>query len=283
MEGYIYFLIFIVLILVLNLKKSIQNLIKQYLSEFFTVIGTIGLAIVSLMSNSDKKFISLYTWEDSSIYLLLLFGILLLLAVIIGAKRNQHNRSVQSEIEKNISLIKSIESYKKEYYKLCSTNIFYLFEPFYTTGNERISIYKYHGDHFSLLGRYSKNPAHNKVTTYKYTENEGLIGKGWAEGECIITNAPKWVGNGTEYKKFMKKHCTITEKRLKKIRMKSQSLFIKTLHDNNTAENPDGIIVFESISPTKVTKEECEKLIKENSKEIFTLLKNMKSLTKMNK
>ena len=76
----------------------------------------------------------------------------------------------------------------------------------------------------------------------------------------------------------MKTKCRITDKRLKKIRMKSRSLFIKTINDNYTASNPDGIIVFESINTTKVTIDECNLLI--NEKALLTLLKNMKNLTK---
>ena len=78
----------------------------------------------------------------------------------------------------------------------------------------------------------------------------------------------------------MKTKCRITDKRLKKIRMKSRSLFIKTINDNYTASNPDGIIVFESMNTTKVTIDECNLLINDNEKALLTLLKNMKNLTK---
>ena len=203
-----------------------------------------------------------------------------MLAIIIGAKRNLHNRTVQGEINKNLQLKKSIEAYQEEYYKLCSNNILHLFESFYTTGGERISIYKHQGDHFTLLGRCSMNSAYNKSTNYKYRDNEGLIGKGWEENEVFINGSPKWVGKGSEYKNFMKTKCNITDKRLKKIRMKSRSLFIKTINDNNTASNPDGIIVFESMNPTKIGIDECNLLINDNEKALLTLLKNMKNLTK---
>ena len=220
------------------------------------------------------------TWSDVWGLLLFIFASIILTAIIVGAKRNLHNRSVQQEINKNLILKKSIKTYQEEYYKLCSNNILHLFESFYTTGGERISIYKHHGDHFTLLGRCAKNTAYNKYTDYQYRENEGLIGEGWNETEVIVFGAPKWVKNGKEYKAFMKTKCNITDKRLNKIRMKSRSLYVKTINDNNTASNPDGIIVFESINPTKVNKEECKNLIETNEKALLTLLKNMKNLTK---
>lgn len=280
MDGYIYFLFIIVIFLLLTSFRTTRNLIKQYLSELLTTIGGIGLTIVDIMSDSLKIFISNHTWKDSWAFLLILFVIILFSAVFIGAKRNLHNKSVKIEIDKNKRLNEKIELYKKEYYKLCSNNIFNLFQSFYTTGNDRISIYKHQGDHFTLLGRYAKNPLHNKSKLYDYKENEGLIGKGWSQGEAIITGAPKWVGNGNEYREFMKKKCKITDKRLKGLTMRSQSLYVKTLHDNSTAEDPDGLIVFESLSPEKVQKKECTELISINEKAILTLLKNMKTLTK---
>jgi hypothetical protein len=280
MEGYQYFFIALIIILLLTSFKSTRNFLTHYLSELLTAIGVIGLTVVDIQSGSNDIFIGTNTWKDVWGILLFICGFTVLIAIIIGAKRNLHNRTVQEEINKNLQLEKSIKTYQEEYYKLCSNNILHLFETFYTTGGERISIYKHQGDHFTLLGRCSKNSAYNKNTNYKYRENEGLIGKGWDENEVMITGSPNWTGNGSDYKAFMKTKCNITDRRLKKIRMKSRSFFIKTINDNNTASNPDGIIVFESMNPEKITSNECNQLISDNEKALLTLLKNMNNLTK---
>ncbi|MFT6948580.1 MAG: hypothetical protein ACJARP_003014 [Vicingaceae bacterium] len=280
MQGFIYFLLATIAILILTSIPYTKKLIFNFLPQFLTAFGTIGIGVVSIMSSSNKIFISKTTWSDSWVTLYILFSILLLIAIIIGAKRNKFNRSINDEIEKNEQLKQDIKSYKKEYYKLCSDNIFSLFETFYTSGNERISIYKHHGDHFTLLGRYGKNPNHNRPTDYQYSDNEGIIGTGWSNGTAIITGAPKWVGKGSAYKDFMKERCQITDKRLKDVRMKSQSLYAQTLHDNGTSDDPDGIIVFESLVANKVTQEECSRLIQEKERQLLSLLKNMKSLTR---
>ena len=280
MDGYLYFLIALIIVLALTSFKKTRNFLKQYLSEFLTAIGAIGLTVVDIQSDSENIFIGTNTWKDVWGILLFIFGLIVITAIIVGAKRNLHNRTVQEEINKNLELKKSIKTYQDEYYKLCSNNILHLFEAFYTTGGERIRIYKHQGDHFTLLGRCSKNSAYNKNTDYKYNENEGLIGRGWAENEVIITDSPKWKGKGKEYKDFMKSKCNISDKRLMKIKMKSRSLFIKTINDNNTASNPDGIIVFESMDAKKISTTECNRLITENEKALLTLLKNMKNLTK---
>ena len=217
MDGYLYFVITLILILVFTSIKATRNFLTQYLSEFLTAIGAIGLTVVDIQSGSDNIFIGTSSWKDVWVVLLIIFSLIVLSAIIVGAKRNLHNRTVQEEINKNLLLKKSIKTYQEEYYKLCSNNILHLFESFYTTGGERISIYKHQGDHFTLLGRCSKNFAYNKNTDYKYRDNEGLIGKGWDENEVIVNGSPKWTGKGTDYKNFMKTKCNITDKRLNKI------------------------------------------------------------------
>lgn len=281
MPGIIYLGIALILLLILTSIKKTKDFIVHYLSEFLTAIAAIGMTIVDIMSDSQKIFFGKYTWEDSWVLLLLLFSIIMIASIIVSANRNLHNRTVKDEILKNEKLKKSIDIYKNEYYKLCSNNILSLFKDFFSNGNERISIYKFNDNHFILLGRYSKTPAYNKKTDYEYSINEGLIGKGWQDGSAFISGAPKWTkANKKAYNNFMKQRCDITDKRLNQIKMKSQSLYIKTLHDNNTAEDPDGIIVFESMNPTKVTIQDCENLITDKNKELLLLLKNMKSLTK---
>lgn len=280
MTGILYIIIPVLLILGLNTIPTIRNYIFKYLSEFLTVFGAIGLTLIDIMSESEEIFIGNKTWTDSWGFLLLFFFIILISAIVVSANRNKHNLSLQDQVKLNKHLIREIELYKKEYYNLCSINILYLFKDFFTSGSERISIYKHQGSHFTLLGRYAKNPSNNSQTTYEYNDNEGLIGKAWNEGELILNNAPKWVKNGREYKKFMKNNCNISNERLGAIRMKSQSYYIRTLNDNSTSENPDGIIVFESISPSKVNKEECQKLITDNEQAVLSLLQNMKSLTR---
>ena len=280
MVGILYIIIPVLMILGLNTIPTIRNYIYQYLSEFLTAFGAIGLTLIDIMSDSDKIFVGDNTWEDSWGLLLIFFFIILLSAIVVSAKRNKHNLSLQEQVNQNKNLEREIELYHKEYYNLCSNNILYLFKGFFTSGNERISIYKHQGSHFTLLGRYAKNPSNNSQTTYEYKDNEGLIGKAWNEGELTINDAPKWVKNGREYKKFMRNNCNITDSRLGAIRMKSQSFYIRTLNDDNTSENPDGIIVFESISPTKIIKEECRNLINDNEQAVLSLLQNMKSLTR---
>lgn len=279
MDGiFIFIIIYFILLLLLSFER-IKKFINQYLSEIFTAISAFGMTLIDIKSDSSEEFIGRISWEDSWPFLLSFFLLQMIVGVIISAYRNKKNlekRNLEIEVSR---LETSIELIKEEYYNLCSKSILNMFMDFYTTGQERISIYKHQGSHFDLLGRCSRVGEYNKRTNYLYNENEGLIGLGWENGEVFLTGIPNWSGNGSNYKNFMKERCNISEERLNRIRMKSRSFYVKTLNDTSTATNPDGIIVFESKVVSQVNKEQCDELISRNIEPLLDLLKNMKSLT----
>lgn len=279
MQGFYYLVLLVILVLIMTSIEKSKNFLKQFASEFLAVIGSIGLALTNFMSNSDVKFIGEYSWKDSSTLIFICSGLFLIISVIMSSRRNVSNKTLREEVLKVGRLEKDIATYKSEYYKLCSSSIRNIFSKFYTTGNERISIYKYTSDHFVLLGRYSPSPEFNKRTEYQYSENEGFIGLGWTNGESFMQDAPKYTSNKKGYKTYIRERCDINDSRLSKLKMKSRSMYVKTIDDKNTPGNPDGIVVFESLDPKKVNKDECLILITEHERSILTLLKNMKGLT----
>lgn len=280
MDGiFIFVIVYFILLLLLAFEK-VKKFINQYLSEIFTAISAFGMTLIDIKSDSTDEFVGKNSWQDAWPILLGFFLLQMITGIIISAYRNKKNlekRELESELSKLNSLIDLI---KEDYYNLCSKSILNMFRDFYTTGQERISIYKHQGSHFILLGRCSKVGEYNKRTNYAYSEKEGLIGLGWENGEAFLIGVPNWSGNGTEYKNFITQRCNISEDRLRQIRMKSRSFYVKTLNDESTATNPDGVIVFESKNPTRVNKAECDALIEKNIEPLLDLLKNMKSLTR---
>ena len=270
---------FIILLVLLSFETT-GDFLKENMVEVLTSIAGIGLTLIDIMSSSNKKFIYNYTWQDAWAYLLVLFGFCLALSIFLSARRNLTQKRIREEIDKSQILEKKMLIINEEYYKLCSETIKFLFQEFFTTGKERISIYKHQGNHFTLLGRYAPIPENNKRTDYSYSEGEGLIGKGWRENEVEAIDIPAWSGKGVSYKSCLKNICQISDLRLNKIRMRSRSYYIKTLDDNSTATDPDGIIVFESIDPNKSNKTDCGVLLANQLTNVLSLLKNMNSLTK---
>ncbi len=182
--------------------------------------------------------------------------------------------------EKLKTLSSTLDKIKKEYYALCSNNIKSMFEDFFTTGEDRISIYRHEGNHFILLGRYSQSPQFNKRSTKPYSDDEGLIGRGWNEGEVFENNIRPWKGSGRDYNSDIKRICTISDDRLRSISMKSTAFYIRTLSDDDTAEDPDGIIVFESKNKNAVDKGKIQKMLSEKETSLLKFLQGMKSVSR---
>ncbi|MGJ3234824.1 hypothetical protein [Marivirga sp.] len=285
MPGILIYLIPILFITLLFAIPNTRNFADQFISEILALFGGIGLTVTELNSNDISAFGFGYTWSDAVTFnLIICFGILLV-SILISAKRNKHDLSINGLEDKIADLEKDLSNYQEEYFTLCSHSILNTFREFYTSGNDRISIYKHQGDHFTLLGRYATNPNHNKPKNYVYRENEGLIGLGWANGFAFVNGAPNYAGNGKSYIEFMQERCTqggctITKQRLKKITMHSRSLYVTRINDSGNPNNPDGLIVFESLDPNKVIISDCKTMLENNEQALLLLLKNMKSLTR---
>lgn len=264
--------------LIIAFKKP-REFALLYIPEFLNIFAAIGFSAAGILNDSTYTFIGDIQCKDIWIYLLIASALLLFISIFILHKRKKKIINAESLITANKQIKDKLRSVDDEYYKLCSDIIYWLFKEFYQTGEERVSIYKHQGDHFTLLGRSSKNPKYRNRTTYNYNEDEGIIGKGWQNGECLLQDAPPWKSKGREYKSFMKEQSSITDERLTQIKMHSRSLFAKTIQDHSSPNQAEGIIVFESMSPTQTTKEQCSKLLEDNIQKTLTLLKNMKSLT----
>jgi hypothetical protein len=174
-----------------------------------------------------------------------------------------------------------MEKIKLEYYGLCSDNIKEIFSQFFkeSGGNGRVSLYKHEGHYFTLLGRAADNPVHSKRGQETYPDNEGFIALGWQQGTFQIHSIPAWAGrSGTDYRKFMKAKCQISDGRLKKLTMRSRSFYIYRFNNDN-AQNPHGIIVFERISETPIEITNIHSAFEHHESQLISLLKSMRSLS----
>ena len=118
------------------------------------------------------------------------------------------------------------------------------------SGKERISVYfiPKEEEMFILLSRFSKNPSLNQKSNRVYEFKEGFIYQALEEGD-IIRNINAISNNESEYLKEVKDLCFISENRLKNLKMKSRSYYIKTINDDST--EIIGLIVLESLDVNK--------------------------------
>lgn len=274
-----FFIGYIFLILILFIIPFTKKIFEKNIAELCTISSGYLFLLADTKNGSSKKIIFDLTWEDVN-SLLVVFGvILIILGVIINFVQKNKNLSfsqMQTELQTTKDKLKNIQ---KEYFKLCSDNIRVIFEDFFaqTDGQGRVSIYKFDDTQFKLLGRYSNNPEFNKIGRGNYASNEGFIAMGWQNGKFSIDSAPKWVGNGKDYKDFMKLNCRITDTALRKIRMKSRSFYINRIK-NEDSRPPLGIIVFEQIKPQTINQTLIENIILSHEAQLQFLIKSMKTI-----
>ena len=111
--------------------------------------------------------------------------------------------------------------------------------------SDRISIYRYEGENFVQVGRYSKNIALRKDGRRKYPTNEGFIGKALHNGEFHIDRLPDYDEEPDKYINDVIKKAKINKGTIRNISMKSRSFFCKNL--TNQVGDPIAVVVIESL------------------------------------
>lgn len=283
MIGIWYFVFYTLLVLILWAVEKTREILKSNFPELFFSISTYFYLLADIKSQSDDKLIGDFTWKESNLFLIIGGTIFVFIGFILAYNKNKDFLEKSDLKNKLINEETKAKKIKDEYYTLCSDYIKDIFKEFFIKtpgGNSRVSLYKHQGTHFSLLGRYSDNPAYSKRGQETYSDNEGFIAIGWQNKTFEIHDAPLWKKNGASYKSFMKENCNIDDNRLKNITMKSRSFYIYRF-DNESASNPHGIIVFERMNENEISIDIINDIFTNHQSQIISLLKSMKSLYKL--
>ncbi len=266
--GYIFLILFL---LVIPLSRKI---LKEHTTELLTFSASYIFLLADIKSDSTNIVMFNENWKDLNTPLIITGILIGLISISMSAfekSKQQSHKTLSDELKVTKS---KFEKVKEEYYNLCSDNIKDLFSDFFglTNGNGRVSLYKHHGTHFTLLGRFSNNPVYSMRGLESYPDNEGFIAKGWQQQRFEIHTIPEWKGNGSSYRSFMREKCNITDERLKKLTMKSRAFYIYRF-DNHDASNPHGIIVFEQMNDIQIQTATIDTIFQTHGTQIISLLK----------
>lgn len=278
-QDIFFFIVPVLLVLFLFAIPVTRKLLRNFITELVAACGGYVFTLADIKSESNNLLLFNYSWKELDDLLIIIAALLTIIAIFISA-HEKRKRKEYSDLEKELDKCnQKMKRIKEEYFKLCSDTIKESFNSFYetTSGNGRVSIYKHNGSCFTLLGRYSNNPVYNSRGEEIYPDDEGFIAFGWQNQSFYIHSIPKWVGNGTDYKTYVKKHCRINEQRLKSLTMKSRSFYVQRV-DSKDSSNPLGIVVFEKIDDTIISKLLVDQIFEIHEGRIFSLLKSMNTL-----
>ena len=243
--------------------RIILHKLIDWLSKYS---GHISCVVIILLSVIDIS--NLNDWEKSFWGLTdvpigkIFYYISVVLAVIFGFFGLSNQKDI-TDLEKDnfqkgskiIDLENALSDSIKEMNELFNSYLTLMVKNLNFGHNERISVYKVHDGRFVLIGRASDNPNLQKIGRGSYPLEEGLIGKGWAEGEYFIDNLPDpSVRNGETYYTQVNSINGIGREVIRGIKMKSRTYFVYRI--KGYENQPKAVLVIESINSNAFTKED---------------------------
>ncbi|MBF4519164.1 hypothetical protein IRZ71_22655 [Flavobacterium sp. ANB] len=281
MSSDIFFLVgYVFIILILYIIPKTKKFAETNTNEIIGITSAYIYLLADIKNDSTNLIAFGFSWKDLNTVLVFTGIGLSLLYIYINFKNKSEFRNDQ-EIKNSLEQAeKKINDSQTEFYKLCSDIIKSYFHEFFenSNGSGRVSIYKFEENHFTLLGRYSNNPIYNNKGRITYDYNEGFIAIGWQSVMPFeIYGLPKYTAKGKEWKAAIRDKCTISDRTLNKIKMKSSSFFIKRVN-NDDSGNPLGIIVVEQLRSNRIDNENITQILDDNHKIIASLIKSMKTL-----
>lgn len=210
----------------------------------------------------------------------ILYFIAVIIAIVFGIFAVSKSKEVE-ELEINIAekgekiveledaisnIISDTDELFNSYLKLIINNLEF-------KHTERISVYKVIENKFILLGRTSENPRLMEKGRSNYPINEGFIAKGWEEKQFYINNLPEPNGSkSNDYYKAVNKISKIDKTVVQNMKMKSRNYYVKRI--DGLDNQPKAVIVCESKSPNKFSKEDIEDKISEVEQPLVMFIEN---------
>lgn len=244
------------------IRKNLHNCI-DWLSKYSGHISNVVIIILTVIDISNINDWKKSFWGLSDVPLgKILYCISVFTAIVFGFWGLSHQKSI-TDLEKDnaekgnkiIDLESALTDSIQEMNELFNSYLTLMVKNLGFKYNERISVYKVHEGKFVLIGRASDNPNLQKVGRGSYPLEEGLIGKGWAEGEYFIDNLPDPNNrNGDTYYTQVNSINNIDREVVRKIKMKSRTYFIYRIrgYDNQ----PKAVLVIESLNSNAFSKED---------------------------
>jgi hypothetical protein len=249
--------------------------LRDYWSQYFTGLSTLGLTIGSLGFTVRKTPLPvLYgRWEVWVFWLSVLGVIGSMLATARNTQRVSQLLKQKDELEKALTRFQSLEEdIQQKYSDLCSLHLSALMSRMGLQPNDRVSIYKHNGDSsFYRVARYSNHPDHAKPGRSIYPDNEGCIGAAFREG---FSHAESLPANQARYEACLQEDWGVQPAVVQGLTMRSRSIAAFALQ-KAVGGRRFAIIVFESMSAGRIGEECRGRFTREERESIIQWLETM--------
>lgn len=249
--------------------------LASWLADFWKILfGTIIITFFTVLG-------LIFTVSSSSIYVTYkwIIGIIILLLAgfyVFIQYRLYKERGIISEYKKlSTDLAEKIEKQETENYIFWKDIFHQISIALDFNDTDRISLYKHQEDKFIMLGRHSISPKYDKKGRMSYDAQEGCINKAWLHAECFCNNLPSFEDYPEEYNKICKESYNMSDESLKKIKMKSRTIYAKAICDK-IGQKRTAIVVFESINPNAFQKDSINSIFSKYERIICLAIERFK-------
>lgn len=261
-------------------NKFLAIVDNSYLTTLGTVLLSIGCAFVGsydntvawakVTGNGAAEFIA-YILTNPIIALVISIPFLIVSEVISNYRKKEleQNNNTLKEGNANIPSLEEkidksqedLQALRSDIYELHQNHVrTWLKGIFKQIGFDtyvRASVYYENFDSFSLLARYSLNPALAKSHKQKFSLNQGVISQAWQHGEHLDNESVTYDSDPEKYNTYMINKYKYSAGQLDKINMKSCTFFGLSI---TQADENIGVILFESLKDDAFSKETIAKI-----------------------
>lgn len=271
---------------VLPRKEPIAALAVRWVSDYLhvglTSVGAVATAIggglVSIWSPNKADW--LHTWPGW----LLLGGTLV---TFVGACLSAARQARLSQLVETIAQLRREKAdledefgrTQETHQKMLRDYLVELAAQLRLSGNERISLYAHDGRNFRPLSRYAERPEFDRRGRPEYNQNEGVIGRAWADGDGkhFVSELPDPITDWRGYADRLLNDYGISEATAKAFVMKSRCLAACVVLDSaNAGRQRIAVIVVESTLPNGLNADKTFKVIRREQKALRSLLRRLR-------
>jgi hypothetical protein len=261
-------------------NKLLSILDNSYLTTFGTVLLSIGCAFVGsydnkiawakVTGNGAAEFIA-YILTNPFVALVISIPFLIFSEIISNYRKKELEENNKNLEEGNVSIPtlkekidksqEDLQALRSDIYELHQNHVRTwlkgIFKQIDFNTYVRASVYYENLDSFSLLARYSLNPALAKSHKQKFKLNQGVISQAWQHGEHLDNESLSYDSNPDKYNAYMMKKYKYSLEQLNEINMKSCTFFGLSI---TQADENIGVILFESLNADAFSPETIDKI-----------------------
>ncbi len=192
---------------------------------------------------------------------------------------NERSSRVEQLERENHALRRALRDQGRDYLEHCSKRLSFIAAQLGFRGSDRVSLYRFDGDNFVMIGRYSEQPELRVPGRAIYPTGQGVIGMAWRspQGRSFVDNLPDPAANLDAYKEENRRLFNLPPDVVTGMVMKSRTVGAYVLKDLSGLGRA-AVLVFESLEAGRFADDDLREVVTgPHGRDLSLLIDIMKS------